>query len=82
MFRKSNISAMGCHHFGLHSLNTPLQTMDRLKKALDDNNIMYTEKLFETIKGVESLGDNPFVCSETIIMHTLAMYIYRHRVCY
>lgn len=45
--------------------------MDRLKKSLDDNKIEFTEKRFETDKGVESLGDNPFVCSEAIIMHIL-----------
>ena len=41
----------------------PLQTMDRFKKALEYNDIMFTEKRFDTAKGVESLGDNPFVCS-------------------
>ena len=38
------------------------QTMDRLKQALDANGIKHSEKRFETEKGVESLGENPFVC--------------------
>lgn len=36
--------------------------MDRLVKALKENNIEVTEKRFETAKGVDSLGENPFVC--------------------
>ena len=35
--------------------------MDRLKKALDVNDIKHSEKRFETEKGIESLGENPFV---------------------
>lgn len=36
--------------------------MDRLKKSLEYNGIKFTENHFDTAKGVESLGDNPFVC--------------------
>lgn len=35
--------------------------MDRLKKALNDNGIEHSEKRFETEKGIQSLGENPFV---------------------
>ena len=35
--------------------------MDKLKKSLENSNITFTEKRFDTAKGVESLGDNPFV---------------------
>ena len=36
--------------------------MDRLKQALAANDIKFSEKRFETEKGIESLGENPFVC--------------------
>lgn len=42
-------------------INVTLQTMDRFKKALENSNITFSEKRFDTAKGVESLGDNPFV---------------------
>ena len=35
--------------------------MDKLKRALDLNHINHSERYFETEKGVESLGENPFV---------------------
>ena len=35
--------------------------MNRLKQALDLNDIEYSEKRFETEEGIESLGENPFV---------------------
>ena len=38
------------------------QTMDRLKRVLDANGIEHSEKRFNTEKGVESLGESPFVC--------------------
>ena len=41
-----------------------LQTMDRLKVSLEVNGINYTERRFETDKGVESLGKKPFVCQD------------------
>ena len=41
-----------------------LQTMDRLKVSLEVNGINYTERRFETDKGVESLGKNLFVCQD------------------
>ena len=43
-------------------MDSSFQTMDRLKRALDNNGIKYSEKRFETEKGIESLGENPFVC--------------------
>ena len=39
-----------------------MQTMDKLKQALDVRDIEYSEKSFETEKGIQSLGENPFVC--------------------
>ena len=35
--------------------------MNRLKIALKDSGIKFTERRFETAKGIESLGNNPFV---------------------
>ena len=35
--------------------------MDRLKKALDDNHVNHSEKSFDSEKGIQSLGENPFV---------------------
>ena len=35
--------------------------MDRLKRQLDDINVTYTEKIFETENGVAKLGTEPFV---------------------
>ena len=35
--------------------------MDRLKRQLDDINVTYTEKIFETENGIAELGTEPFV---------------------
>ena len=51
-------------------INATLQTMDRLKKALENSNIEFTEKRFDTAKGVESLGDNPFVSYIAVMSST------------
>ena len=42
-------------------MDSYFQTMDRLKQALDSHDIEYSEKRFETGKGIQSLGENPFV---------------------
>ena len=35
--------------------------MNPLKTLLDENNVEYTEKLFNTSAGIKGLGPNPFV---------------------
>ena len=43
--------------------------MERLKKELDLIHVAYSEKTFKSsTKGVESLGDNPFVRSKECIL--------------
>ena len=42
--------------------------MDRLKRQLDDINVTYTEKIFETENGIAELGTEPFVSHQTLII--------------
>ena len=43
--------------------------MNRLKTLLDQNNVEYTEKLFNTSAGIEGLGPNPFVSFDGTIQY-------------
>ena len=58
-----------------------VQTMDRLKKALNDNGIEHSEKRFETEEGIQSLGENPFVCHIiNIIFHACMKQAFKYKM--
>ena len=54
--------------------------MDRLKKALNDNGIEHSEKRFETEKGIQSLGENPFVRHIIIIFHACMKQAFKYNI--
>ena len=58
--------------------------MDRLKRQLDDINVTYTEKIFETENGIAELGTEPFVSHQTLIIqyynHEMWSHHLTHRI--